>query len=550
MVSRPVRCVCAVSLLVACGGGDEAGARNDASEAPSGPASTTDDSPAESGAASGGEAAPVPGEAVVPEEREIESSFLEPVVTGRWIWSANPQSGRVARVDAVTREVTTITAGLMPTYLAAIGGDSPNRAIVINAGGSDATLFRQAPDGELGALDIPIHDGATAWAIGRSGRWAIAWSDAAQLGPLDPTEGLQDVTVIDLAAEPPRPARFSVGYRPLQVSIDASETRAYAVTRDGISVIELGDPPRVLDDVLLGGPSEGSAGALAAPVLEDVPLTRDGRFALLRFAGAAHLQIIELGTGRSQILELPGEVSDIDIAGDSERAVAVVRSTGQVAAFELGAALDDPTRVRLYGFSGEAIGSAALPDTGAMALFFTNAVDSDRLAILDTTAADPAASGAQRVVSLKAPIEAVFPSPEGSHAIALLEPEPGSDRAGAFSVVPIAETLPPKIQGTDAPPFRVTLASTASGAVGLVTVRDDAAAIYGAYLVGMPSLRVDRISLSSPPIAAGVLPSEGLAFVAQRHPEGRITFIHLESGEARTLTGFELSSRVVTGATR
>jgi hypothetical protein len=33
--------------------------------------------------------------------------------------------------------------------------------------------------------------------------------------------------------------------------------------------------------------------------------------------------------------------------------------------------------------------------------------------------------------------------------------------------------------------------------------------------------------------------------VAQKHPEGRITFVTLESGEARTLTGFELGSRVV-----
>ena len=38
-------------------------------------------------------------------------------------------------------------------------------------------------------------------------------------------------------------------------------------------------------------------------------------------------------------------------------------------------------------------------------------------------------------------------------------------------------------------------------------------------------------------------PSRG--YVAQKHPEGRITFVTLDSGEARTLTGFELGSRVV-----
>jgi len=280
-------------------------------------------------------------------------------------------------------------------------------------------------------------------------------------------------------------------------------------------------------------------------VLEDLPLTRDGRFALVRFAGAPRLKLVELATNRSQVITLPGEVSDVDIAGDSDRAVAVVRSTGQVAVFELGAALADPAQVTLRSFSGETLGSAALPDAGNTALFFTTAIDSDRLAILDTAAA-PDAAGAQRVLSLKAPIAAVFASPEGSHAIALLETAPGSERAGAFSVIPVADALPPKIQGTDAPPFRVTL----SGLRALVTVRDDAASIFGTYLVRMPSLQVDRIPLSSPPIAAGVLPDDGLAFVAQRHPEGRITFINLESAEAETLTGFELSSRVVDGASR
>jgi hypothetical protein len=488
-------------------------------------------------------------ESASPPEREVESTFQAPVVTGRYVWSANPESGRVALVDALSHEVSTVPAGLSPTYLAAIAGDGANRAIVLNTGSSDATLFRQAPDGALSQAQIPTHQEASAWAMGPIGRWAIAWSDATQMGRLDPTEGLQDVTVIDLSTDPPRPTRFSVGYRPLQVTIDATESRAYAVTHDGISVIELGDTPRVLDDVILVSDEEALAGTLGEPVLEDVPLTRDGRFALIRFAGAPRLKIIDLGSNDSRVLELPAEVSDVDIAGATERAVAVMRGTGQVAVFDLAAALADPTVVRLSSFSGETIGSTALPDTGAAALFFTNASASDRLAILDT-AGDVTASSARRVVSLKAPISAVFPSPEGSHAIALLETGPDSENAGAFSVIPITEALPPKIQGTDAPPFRVSIAPTAAGVRGLVTVRDDGKGIFGAYLVRMPSLQVDRIALSSPPIAAGIMPDNGIAYVAQQHPEGRITFIDLETAEAQTLTGFELSGRVVDGAAR
>jgi hypothetical protein len=542
---------CALALSMACGdpSPEELPSSVAGFPAPQRPATPGADSPPSGNAAGAAVPADAAGPSPPPPEIEVESSFQAPVVTGRFIWSANPDSGRVALVDALTHEVTTVAAGLSPTYLAAIAGAGNDRAIVLNTGSSDATLFRQAPDGALSQVQIPTHQNATAWAMSPGGRWAIAWSDASSLGPLDPTEGLQDITVIDLGADPPRPARFSVGYRPVQVMIDADESRAYAVTRDGISVIALADTPRVLDDVILVSSEEALAGTLGDPVLDDVPLTSDGRFALIRFADAPRLKIIELGTNRSQLLELPGEVSDVDIAGHSQRAVAVVRSTGQVAVFDLGAALDDPSSVVLSNFPGETIGSTALPDVGDAALFFTNASDSDRLAILDTGAADISAPSAQRVVALKAPITAVFASPEGSHAVALLEPQPGGDSAGAFSLVPVTSALPAKIQGTDAPPFRVTLANTPAGVRGLVTVRDDAAGIHGAYLLRMPSLQVDRIPLSSPPIAAGVLADNGIAFVAQQHPEGRITFIDLESGEAETLTGFELSDRVIDGAT-
>jgi hypothetical protein len=480
-------------------------------------------------------------------EREEENTFRVPVVTGQLIWAANPVSGRVALVDALTREVQTLPAGLQPTYLAAIPGTTANRALVINSGSTDATLFRQSAAGAaLSELQIPLHQNANAWTISADGRWAIAWSDASEIERLDPTEGLQDVTVVDLSRDPPVPARFSVGYRPVKLQIDAGATRAYAVTHDGISVIELGATPRLADDISIVSAADALSDESGEPVLEDVPITRDGRFAVVRFAGAKRLQVIDLAQRKSQLLELSGEASDVDLAsvGQGERAVAVLRESGQVAIFDPAVVIDDPSKVVLRSFSGETLGSTALPDSGDTALLFTNAVDSDRLAILDL--ADP--NGASpRVVSLKAPIRAVFPTPEGSYAVALLETDKSSDRAGAFSVVPVADALPPKIQGTDAPPYRVSLAQTKNGLRGLVTTRDDAHDIFAAYLVRMPSLQVDRIELSSPPIAVGLLPELGVGYVAQQHPEGRITFIDLETGAPQTLTGFELADRVVNG---
>jgi hypothetical protein len=539
---------CVLVLLAACSSSEDGGDANlagddgDAVGTPDGFDSPIVDAP------SGGSAGPAgtatganPGQSAPPEV-EIERSFQVPVVTGSLIWAANPESGRVALVDAVTHEVRTLAAGLGPRYLAAIDNGGDNRAIVINTGSFDATLFREASDGTLTDVDIPIHPGANAWVTSARGRWAVAWSDASLVARLDPTEGLQDVSVIDLSQAVPKTQQFNVGYRPVQLTIDAAESRLYAVTQNGISVIALGDSPSLLNDVTILSSEEEVSGDVGVPVLDDVPISADGRFALVRFARGNRLKVLELSTGASQVLELPGEVSDVDIAGDGRRAVAVIRETSQVATFDLAAALANANALTLTELDGAAIGSVSLPETGSRALLFTNAVDSDQLAIFD--AAAPADA---RVVSLKAPIDAVFPAPDGSHAIALLTPESISVRVGAFSVVPVADSLPPKIQGTDAPPYQVSIADTSAGVRGLVTTRQDSPAIYAVYLVRMPSLQVDRIELASPPIATGILPELGLGFVAQQHPEGRITFIDLDTAEPETLTGFELATKVVSG---
>jgi hypothetical protein len=493
------------------------------------------------GAGSGGSGGG--GGPVAAPEQEEENTFRVPVVTGRLIWAANPVSGRVALVDALSHEVQTLPAGLAPTYLVAIPGQTPNRALVINQGSSDATLFRDT-DGALTQAQIPLHRDANAWSLSESGRWAIAWSDAREFKTLDATEGLQDITVLDLSQQPLVPARFSVGYRPVKVQINAADNRAYAVTRDGISVLELGATPRLADDIAILSSNDALSADTGEPVLDDVPITSDGRFAVVRFDGAPVLQVLDLSARTSQLLTLPDEASDVDLAGDGQRAVAVIRSTGQVAVFDPAVVMTDPAQLVVRTFTGETLGSTALPDSGDTALLFTNAIDSDRLAILDLLAAG---SASPRVVSLKAPIRAVFPAPDGSYAVALLQTEVSSERAGAFSVVPVADALPPKIQGTEAPPFSVSLAQTPAGLRGLVTTRDDSKGIHAAYLVRMPSLQVDRIDLPSPPIAVGLLPEFGVGYVAQQHPEGRITFINLETGAPETLTGFELADRVVNG---
>ena len=553
----------------------------------------------------------------LPPEQEVESSFRSPVVAGRFVWAANPESGRVARVDATTLAVRTAEAGFGPTYLAALptpGDPDASRAIVINVLSHDATLLTSTPSGGIDTVTVDVHLDANAWAISAGGHWAIAWSDAALVKTPDPTDGFQDITVIDLSVAPPVATRLSVGYRPARIFISSDEKRAFAVTEPGVSVIELDAPggPSVSRDVAV------SEDPLDNPASRDVSITPDGAYALVRRDGSPEVGIVSMLTGEIVSIDLGGAVTDLDLSEDGSQAIAVVREPASAVdagpnggPFDSGVATDStaasdseapgdgmapvdgampgdgappgdgsprgdaaaeatpvvdagprppansevtvlpipgifnsPGDFESVTIAGETAGSVSWSPDSRVALLYSNATANDHLTILVT--APGAGFLSYRTVALKAPVLAVFPAPDAEHAIALLTPGAGSTKIGAFSIVPITSGLPPKIEGTEAAPMSVAFAPPPSRRA-LITVRDDPKKIFGAYLARMPQLQVDRFELRSPPLAAGVVGAANAGYVAQQHPEGRITFIDLAAGSARTLTGFELGTKVIDG---
>jgi hypothetical protein len=536
-------------------------------------------------------------DAGVPPEKELESSFRSPVATGRYVWTANPDSSRVARVDAKSFEARTFEAGFAPTHLVGLASPSgEDRALVINVGSHDASLFIADAKGDVTVHSAALHKGANAWAVSSSGKWAIAWTDFAQVAGADVTEGFQDVTVLDLSALPPVSTRLSVGYRPSRVFISQDDKQAFFVTEPGLSVVALDSSlgPLVERDVPM------SDDPLSAPA-RDVTVTPDGSYALVRRNASADVTLVELASGTLKNITLSGGVTDIDLTEDGSLAIAVVRAPGVTPSADAGTTADaggssdaggtsdaaadasgdasadamdgaaadamtpdtappppapdsevfalpipgvfsDVGQMKSQVLAGQVAGSVALGQSGNVAVVFTNASANDHLTLVDLKSG--AGFLSYRTVSLKAPVLAAFVAPDDAHAIALLQPAAGSAKPGAFSIVPIAKNLPPKIQGTDAPTLAVSIAPAPSTRA-IVTTRNDTTKNYATYLARMPELQVDRINLASPPLASGMVPSAGVAFVAQEHPEGRITFVNLEKGDARTLTGFELGAKVV-----
>jgi hypothetical protein len=197
-----------------------------------------------------------------PPETEVEKAFEAPVATERYVWATNPKTGRVALIDAATFQVKTVAAGQGPTFIAALPGRG-DRAIVLNALSNDATFLSQALDGTLEVRTYQIAPRANAWAISPDGRWAIAWTDVIRVVRPDVIEGFQQISIIDLldVAAPSRVPVRTVGFRPSSITFAADPPRAFAVTEDGITVVDLSmaRDPRVLRTLKLDGASPSTA---------------------------------------------------------------------------------------------------------------------------------------------------------------------------------------------------------------------------------------------------------------------------------------------------
>ncbi len=470
---------------------------------------------------------------IVPPETELEESFLAPVVTGKYVFSANPKSGRVAVIDAETYAVRLFNAGFGPKYLAAIPGE--RGAIVINELSHDTTLFRlEGDEVSVDATSLDVHEGANAWAVSQDGRFAIAWTRTEAGAKLDPTGGSQDITVLDLSEG--RSQRLSVGFHPTQVVIDDASSNAYVVNDDGVSVVELGDDPQV---TLLAHVSEDP---LEEPAARDVSILPDGKFAVVRIEGSTILRIVNLAEENELTLyDLGAPIADVDLSSDGTLALAALPGYHQVALVPVPPTVPAEQFERVT-IADEFPSSVTLSDASELALLYQNGEDNSHLTVLDLR---EGMARALRTVDVKGPVSAVFAAPGAQAAVAFQRPMKGSTKAGLFSGVPTLQKRSAKIVGTDAVPS--ALAFDDEGRFALVTVGDEKSTVHGVYCVRLDTMQEDFLELASPPstAATGIVERVGRGFVAQQHPEGRITFIELETARAHTITGFELAARIL-----
>jgi DNA-binding beta-propeller fold protein YncE len=391
-----------------------------------------------------------------------------------------------------------------------------------------------------------------------SGRFAVLWFDltkAIQDGGLGGIGSFQDVTVVRLAPGGERAVNLTVGFRPREVEFDATGGRAYVITDDGVSVIDLAiavtSGPSIVPPIPVGDPGESPAGL-------EVDVVPSGDYAAVRRAGVSALRVVRVGppiagqaTGAVFDIPLQSPPTDIDLAPDGARVYAVEREARKLAIIDVPGDALDPSGVQVVDLAAATVGSLVLSRDGRRALLYTNATLDERLTLVKLD--EPGFP--TMTWPMKKAARAVGISPTGTTAIVLHAKAPGDpgaassvdeyiDRSYGYSLVDLATGFA-KLQLTPVDPGPFAYAPDGGKVYVALDGGDAVSAPRALQIVQTQTGVVTTKQLGSPPSAVGVLPGAGEAFTAQRHPLGRITFVNLATDAVRTVTGFDLNSDIV-----
>ena len=226
------------------------------------------------------------------------------------------------------------------------------------------------------------------------------------------------------------------------------------------------------------------------------------------------------------------------------------RSSGRVAFFDLPLPAEESIDPFSYvELEGRYAGVATLSGDGRSILLHTTVGkeenDRERITLMSKNE-----DGEWELSSavLERPIESVFTvdglGGEARTAVVMHEEiSAGSgEQPYSYSLVTLPNLMP-KLQQLTHLPGQLLL--TPDGAYGFLLLKKqngEGASI--AEKIDLGTLIVDKLSFSSPTIAAGYAAQTDKVFVAQDHPAGRMSFVGVRDDSFKTVTGFNLSDAI------
>lgn len=490
-----------------------------------------------------------------PPETEIDFSYKAPQASEHYVYVAATSRDSLVRIDAESLEIRLIPVGGQPTRVATLpAGDV---ALVINSGTQDLSWVVSSPDDDQVETIDMIPD-VNAIAVSPDGEYAIVYYNDLQADPGDPEGDRQTIAIVSLVNNKPQMVMVSIGFRPTAVYFHESMPRAYLITDDGISIIDLDEAENgdistivpVSDDIM------------EDPALREVLVTDNGKYAVVRHLAFARLTAVDLHSGQLKSLELAGLPTDVDlIPGEDDRVLVVLRESGLAYIMDLkkmveGTGRDEEEDPAVDGLveidiKGSFAGAAVVTEDGSRAVLYTTLGGIKAASIMDLTSEDYD----WKPYPVQKAVAGVAVSPEGLTAVVLHEKET-FDPADADYVKDVAssegftlfdlETGYRKLIQTDHrwTDYLFVREETGEDLAAYILAPDLAGYSHQVLSVDLQTYLVDKTVLISEPTALVFVPKSRKVAVAQEHQNGRVTFIDVDTKETYSVTGYELNGLI------
>jgi DNA-binding beta-propeller fold protein YncE len=430
---------------------------------------------------------------------------------------------------------------------------------VANTGAGTVSVLRTDSSGTQ-VSTLAVMTGSNVVSIAPDGKHALVYFDSTQPTAGPPTDSPQSMSALDLTQANPTAYQVTVGYHPTAVSYSSDSTKAFVVSDDGVSIVDLqhlnSAASRLSELVHLYDATVTSTAS--------VSVTPDGANALAHQPGSTILRLVDLAAKDHVDLDLasffavsnsdaatavPLDVSDVVMAPDGSFLLAVIRDRQTILRVPIPSGFDDASQVQRILLPNVLIGAANIgPDEHYAVLYTTvTTTNEQRISILDLTG-----QTALQTISLHKMVKGVAFDPTGKKAYVLHVKSPGDPtqtnitqdqitaRSFAYSVIDLASTAS-MLQLTLSDPGPIAALPDGSALFILFP-----AAPWQVQRIELGGFAVDKISIGSLPTGIGIVNKANLVFVSQDQTDGRMTFIDWTNTNLRirSVAGYELNSSI------
>lgn len=475
----------------------------------------------------------------LPPETEKEVDFGAPEGSPNFVFVPVPGEDHVVKVSGSTQAVTLVEVGDRPTVIRSVPGQ--DAVVVINSGSDELAIVR-ATETKDDVRTVAILPHCNAIAVSPDGLWAIAWYDHARAQPGEPVGSFQAVALVSLgdAAAPAR--TLSVGFRPRAIDFTADGKRALVVTDDGVCVVEM----QAAKDGEIVPPVAIAIDPLAKPAEREVRTTPDGSWAIVRQTGLSGLFAIHLPSKKLLQVPLSSVPTDLDLTPDGKLAIAVLRQSAEIAFVDLPATATPTLPTEVLSIAPLTAGLAHITDDGKAALLYSSVNGVESMASVDLETRKGI------LVPLRKTVDYVWLAKGAHTAVLVHKPAAGPlydsdttekfvDDSQGYTLLDL-DTGYTKLVLTDVAP--VGIAASAVPSKAWILLPDPKNVSHKVQAAGLDTLLVTDHALGSRPLFVRPLDAAGVVAVSQQHPSGRMTFLDAKTGQAKTVTGYELNGLI------